>query len=57
MKACAICRGEVDQTENWIKCHLWAAFGVFHWRCFSGYLRDRTEHEVEYAIWQASHDV
>jgi hypothetical protein len=57
MNSCVTCGREVDPVENWIKCHLWAAFGIFHWRCFSEYMPDRGEQEVEKAIWQTRHVV
>lgn len=56
MDACVICRCEIAPAENWIKCHLWAAFGAFHWRCFAEYLREQSEQKVETAIWLASHN-
>ena len=57
MNACVMCRRRVDPVENWIKCHLWGGFGIFHWRCFGEYLRDHSEERVENAIWQVSHPV
>ncbi len=54
MEGCVVCGRRVDPVENWIKCHLWAAFGVFHWRCFSEYLREQSEEEVENLMWRAS---
>ena len=43
MDACVMCRRNVQQAENWIKCHLWGGFAIFHWRCFGEYLnRERT---------------
>jgi hypothetical protein len=31
--ACVMCRRNVQQAENWIKCHLWGGFAIFHRRC------------------------
>jgi len=41
MDACVMCRRNVQQAENWIKCHLWGGFAIFHWRCFGEYLPNR----------------
>jgi hypothetical protein len=54
MDACVMCRRNVQQAENWIKCHLWGGFAIFHWRCFGEYLRTESEQQVENAVWEAS---
>jgi hypothetical protein len=54
MDACVMCRRKVQQAENWIKCHLWGGFAIFHWRCFGEYLRTESEQQVENAVWEAS---
>jgi len=54
METCVMCRRKVERAENWIKCHLWGGFAIFHWRCFGEYLRSESEQQVENAVWQAS---
>jgi hypothetical protein len=54
MDTCVMCRCKVDRAENWIKCHLWGGFAIFHWKCFGGYLRAESEEQVENAVWKAS---
>ena len=54
MDACVMCKRNVQQAENWIKCHLWGEFAIFHWRCFGEYLRTESEQQVENAVWEAS---
>jgi hypothetical protein len=45
MDQCVMCRRKVDSAENWIKCHLWGGFAIFHWRCFGEYLRAEAKNE------------
>jgi hypothetical protein len=47
-------RGERKQAANWIKCHLWGGFAIFHWRCSGEYLRTESDQQVEKAVWEAS---
>jgi hypothetical protein len=54
MGPCVMCKRNVQQAENWIKCHLWGGFAIFHWRCFGEYLRTESEQQVESAVWEAS---
>lgn len=54
MDTCVMCRRKVERAENWIKCHLWGGFAIFHWRCFGEYLRAESEEQVESAVWKAS---
>jgi len=54
MDLCVMCRSKVQPTENWIRCHLWGGFAVFHWRCFGDYLRAGSQQQVESAVWEAS---
>jgi len=54
MDACVMCKRNVQQAENWIKCHLCGGFAIFHWRCFGEYLRTESEQPVESAVWEAS---
>ncbi len=54
MDECFVCRRKVDVAENWIKCHLWGGFAIFHWRCFGEYLRAESEERVESVVWSAS---
>ncbi len=54
MDACVMCRRKVQPAENWIRCHLWGGFAIFHWRCFGEYLRAESEQRVESAVWEAS---
>ena len=49
-----ICGRKVQQTENWLRCHLWGGFASFHWACFGEYLRADSEHQVENVVWKAS---
>jgi hypothetical protein len=44
---------KVQQTENWIRCHLRGGFASFHWR-FREYLRADSEPQVESVVWKAS---
>jgi hypothetical protein len=30
METYVMCRQQVEQAENWIKCHLWGGFAIFH---------------------------
>ena len=54
MGTCVMCKRSVQQAENWIRCHLWGGFAIFHWRCFGEYLRAESEEQVESAVWEAS---
>ncbi len=54
MDECVMCKRKVDVAENWIKCHLWGGFAIFHWRCFGEYLRAESEERVESVVWSAS---
>jgi hypothetical protein len=54
MDTCVMCRRKVERAENWIKCHLWGGFAIFHWRCFGAYLRAESEEQVEHAVWKVS---
>src|SRR5208337_4935832 len=54
MDECVMCTRTVDVAENWIKCHLWGGFAIFHWRCFGEYLRAESEERVESVVWSAS---
>jgi hypothetical protein len=54
MDTCVMCRRKVEHAENWIKCHLWGGFAIFHWRCFGDYLRTDSEEKVENVVWEAS---
>jgi hypothetical protein len=54
MDACVMCRRKVQPAENWIRCHLWGGFAIFHWRCFGEYLRAESEEKVESVVWEAS---
>jgi hypothetical protein len=54
MDACVRCRRKVQPAENWLKCHLWGGFAIFHWRCFGEYLRAESEQQVESVVWKAS---
>jgi hypothetical protein len=54
MGTCVMCKRSVQQAENWIRCHLWGGFAIFHWRCFGVYLRAESEQQVESAAWEAS---
>jgi hypothetical protein len=54
MDVCVMCRSKVQPTENWIRCHLWGGFAVFHWGCFGDYLRAGSQQRVESAVWEAS---
>ena len=54
MDVCVMCKRDVQQRENWIKCHLWGGFAFFRSRCFSEYLRTESEQQVESAVWEAS---
>lgn len=54
MGTCVMCKRNVQQAENWIRCHLWGGFATFHWRCFGEYLRAESEERVESAVWEAS---
>ncbi len=54
MDACVMCRRKVQPPENWIRCHLWGGFAIFHWRCFGEYLRAESEEKVESVVWKAS---
>lgn len=51
---CVMCRRKVQPAENWIRCHLWGAFAIFHWQCFGEYLRAESEQQVESVVWEAS---
>ena len=53
MDQCVMCRRKVDSAENWIKCHLWGGFAIFHWRCF-GIPAGRSEEQVECVVWSSS---
>jgi hypothetical protein len=57
MDACVMCRRKVQPAENWIRCHLWGGFAIFHWRCFGEYLRAESEQQVESVVWKASSNV
>ena len=46
MDPCVMCKRDLQQAENWIKCHLWGGFAIFHWRCFGEYLRTESEQQV-----------
>jgi hypothetical protein len=52
--ACIMCGQKVQQTENWIRCHLRGGFASFNWRCFGEYLRADSEQQVENVVWKAS---
>jgi hypothetical protein len=54
MDACVMCRRKVQPSENWLKCHLWGGFAIFHWRCFGEYLRAESEQQVEGVVLKAS---
>jgi hypothetical protein len=54
MGNCVMCKRNVQSAENWIRCHLWGGFAIFHWRCFGEYLRAESEQKVESAVWEAS---
>jgi len=54
MDECVMCRRKVQPAENWLKCHLWGGFAIFHWRCFGEYLRAESEQQVESVVWKAS---
>ena len=54
MEVCVMCKRKVEPTENWIKAHLWGGFGIFHWICFSEFLRSGCEEQVESAVWKAN---
>jgi len=54
MGNCVMCKQNVQNAENWIRCHLWGGFAIFHWRCFGEYLRAESEQQVESAVWEAS---
>jgi hypothetical protein len=49
-----MCRRKVQPAENWLKCHLWGGFAIFHWPCFGEYLRAESEQQVESIVWKAS---
>ena len=53
MDACAMCKRNVLQAENWIKCHFCGGLAIFHWRCFGEYLRAESEQRVERVVWEA----
>jgi hypothetical protein len=53
MDACVMCNRNVQRADDWIKCHLWGGFGIFHWRCFGEYLRSERERQIETAVWEA----
>jgi hypothetical protein len=46
MDSCVMCKRKVQLAENWIKCHLWGGFAIFHWRCFGEYLGTHTRRLV-----------
>jgi hypothetical protein len=54
MGTCVMCNRIVQEAENWIRCHLWGGFAIFHWRCFGEYLRAESEERIESAVWEAS---
>ena len=54
MEMCVMCRRKVQQAEHWIRCHLWGAFAIFHWRCFGEYLRVESEQQVENAVFSST---
>jgi hypothetical protein len=54
VQTCVICRREVDPAENWVKCHVWAAFGIFHWDCFGEFLHRGAPQKLEDVVWRAS---
>ena len=40
---CVVCQRKVQRTGNYLRCHLWSASAMLHWRCFANYLRRENE--------------
>jgi hypothetical protein len=51
---CVVCERNVQRTGNWLRCHLWGAFAIFHWSCFANYLRTAREPPVKGGVSKSS---